>query len=500
MELSMVVLAWILVFFILGVTLVGLAVIFRAFVVAIAGQVSSFVVSIWMCIHAVRGSSSDASTVTWSNRHATEFEVPNTGVTLTRQSVDGYSLLKRIKQSAFNLLPDISAFILTSPSGNDLPLPAVTPPNPEVLTIDESRTPQPILLNLYWLPGLLSDLGRFISGSHLSHDTAYDAVEPGSPTTVDVERQDSAVSTLDSVATSIGANFMFSESSSSIFTPAGSVLPTLVSQWTAPVPVQPIWLASKATPPAPATTSRATVLNFDYQATLQTGRRWSWPLSQPEQEKKAAVIGAEYQASLRTSRRMSLPVPKRAPEYRHGRSFSMPVEDYSPTVDWETRKALNERKKDLLVALGLDLPTPGATDPHSVLSPSASSPASFSDSETIETSPVLSSNENVKEYSADDVPALPNELSVTDASVSTTNGDISLCASSSSGTSSGFVTSDSSVASSSSVTSCSSGEESTDNTLEHLLTLFSVALAEELKPRQSMKVEEGKKRAAMSNV
>ncbi|KZT30296.1 hypothetical protein NEOLEDRAFT_1166492 [Neolentinus lepideus HHB14362 ss-1] len=501
MELSMVVLAWILVFFILGVALVSLAVIFRTFVVAAAGQVSFLFTSIWTRLPAVRGSSDDASIVTWSNQNSAEFEEPKTGVTssLNRQSVEGDSLLERIKQSAFKLLPNMPTFMLTSPSGNDLPLPAITPPNTENLIIDESRIPQPILLNLYWLPRLLSDFGRLLSGSQLSDDTAYDAVEPGSPITVDVEHQDSAMSALDLVAASIGASFMSSDSSSSIFTPAGSVLPTLVSQWTVPVPVQPIWLASEATLPAPVTTSRATVLNSDYQSALQTGRRWSWPLSPPEQERRTAVIGAEYQASLRTSRRMSLPVPKKAPEYRYGRSFSMPAENYSPTVDWETRKTLNERKKDLLVALGLDLPTPGATDPHSVLSPSASSPASFTGSETDNAPPVLSSDEHIKDV--DDVPTLTNGFSDAAVSALTTNDDKSVCASSSSGTSSGFVTSGSSVASSSSVTSFSSDEESTNNTLERLLTPFALPVApvEKLKPRQLIKIEKGKKPAAMSN-
>ncbi|TFK51517.1 hypothetical protein OE88DRAFT_1659566 [Heliocybe sulcata] len=276
----------------------------------------------------------------------------------------------------------------------------------------------------------------------------YDAVEPGSPATADVEGQESGLWTYDSITASTGAGLLFSDSSSSVFTPAGSELPTLVSQWTAPT----------------APTSRATVANSDYRASLRTSRRWSYPLSQPEVQSRTAVANSEYQASLKTSRRTSLPIPKRSPDCQHGRSFSMPVSDYSPTVDWTKRKTAEEIKKDLLVALGLELPSSPVVQPKDFLTPSASSPATFAPSATTDLLPTTSKTPVIESH-VEDVSVFVEESSL--ATVPS-DADKSFSTSTSSGSSSSFDTSDTSVASSSSVTSCSTTNEYSTDTIEIL--------------------------------
>ncbi|TFK51426.1 hypothetical protein OE88DRAFT_1659444 [Heliocybe sulcata] len=281
-------------------------------------------------------------------------------------------------------------------------------------------------------------------------DRPYDAVDPGSPATADVESQESGLWTYDSITASTGAGLLFSDSSSSVFSSAGSELPTLVSQWTAPT----------------APTSRATVANSDYRASLRTSRRWSYPLSQPEVQRRTAVINSEYGASLKTSRRTSLPIGKRTPDCQHGRSFSMPVSDYSPTVDWTKRKTAEETKKDLLVALGLELPSSPVVQPKDFLTPSASSPASFTPSATVNIPPTTSETP-VIESPVEDVSVFLEGSSL--ATVASEAGK-SFSTSTSSGSSTAFDTSDSSLASSSSVTSCSSGDECSVDTIGVLPT------------------------------
>ncbi|TFK51439.1 hypothetical protein OE88DRAFT_1659473 [Heliocybe sulcata] len=419
------------------IALVGLGYFFRSSVVL--SRISVFVVSIATRVSAMRGSVSDASIATWWNRDSIHSELPSTSAIsiLNRQSTEGGALLERIKQTALDILPTTPDLLLTSPSGNTLPLPTVTPPNPEVITVDESRIQQPTLLNVYWLPLLLNCIHHHVSNSD---NGTYDTVEPGSPVTPDIERQEGDISSYDSIAASIGASFMSSDSSTSVFTPAGSDLPTLVSQWTDP------------TSPA---TARATIANSDYQASLRTSRRWSYPLSQPEATRRAAILDPEYQASLKTSRRASLPTPHRRPDYQHGRSFSMPVDIYAPTVDWTKRKTADETKNELLVALGLVAPTTPSTDQSlSTLTPSATSPAAFAGSVSIDTPPmVLEAPTDAP--SVEDVPVLVEESSVPILPSPTLDDDTSVSTS----TSSGFDNSSTSVASSSSATSCSSSSD-----------------------------------------
>ncbi|TFK51449.1 hypothetical protein OE88DRAFT_1659487 [Heliocybe sulcata] len=433
----MILLAWILAFSLIGVALVGLAVLFRSPIVAVFGLVSGFAASLWTRLSAVRGIASDASITIW-NRNTVASAVPDAGATSmsNRQSVEGDRLLERIKQSAINFLPTVPDSLVTS--SNDSPLPAAALPNPVVLTVAEFPIPQQRSLDVYWLPRLIGAFHNHVSDSS-ADETAYDAVEPGSPATVDVEGQESGLWTYDSITASIGASLIFSDSSSSVFTPAGSELPTLVSQWTAPT----------------APTSRATVANSDYRASLRTSRRWSYPLSQREMQSRTAVVNSEYQASLKTSRRTSLPVPNRTPDYQHGRSFSMPVHDYSPTVDWTKRKTAEETKKDLLVALGLELPSSSVVQFKDFLTPSASSPATFTPSATVNL-PLATPETPVIESHAEDVSVFVEECSL--ATVAS-DADKSFSTSTSSGSSTAFDTSDSSVASSSSVTSWSTGNE-----------------------------------------
>ncbi|TFK51430.1 hypothetical protein OE88DRAFT_1725800 [Heliocybe sulcata] len=449
MEFDMILLAWVLAFPLISVALLGLAVLFWPSIVAVFGLVSGFAASLWTRIAAVRGSAGDGSIVTWWNRNSVASAVLDARVTSmsSRPSVEGDRLLGRIKQSALNLLPAITDPLVTSSSSNDSPLPIAT--NPEVITVAASPIPQQRSLDVYWLPRLIGAFHNHVS--HSSADgAAYDTVEPGSPATADVESQESDLWTYDSITASTGAGLLFSDSSSSVFSPAGSELPTLVSQWTAPT----------------APTSRATVANSDYRASLRTSRRWSYPLSQPEVQSRTAVINSEYQASLKTSRRTSLPIGKRTPESQHGRSFSMPVSDYSPTVDWTKRKTAEETKKDLLVALGLELPSSPVVQPKDFLTPSASSPASFTPSATVNIPPTTSETP-VIESPVEDVSVFLEGSSL--ATVASEAGK-SFSTSTSSGSSTAFDTSDSSLASSSSVTSCSSGDECSVDTIGVLPT------------------------------